>query len=79
MADAIFFRFYFAFALAMLKLSAAMRESYLLWLKLTMHFVIWVLFFVGIIKSQMARGYRPVSNEIEQKFSPKGKKGVFNL
>jgi hypothetical protein len=25
----------------------------------------------------MARGYRPVFNEMEQKFSPKGKSGVF--
>jgi hypothetical protein len=30
-------------------------------------------------KKKMARGYRPVSNEMEQKFSPKGKIGVFNL
>jgi len=27
----------------------------------------------------MARDYRPVSNEMEEKFSPKGKIGVFNL
>jgi hypothetical protein len=79
MAYAIFFASISFFALVMLKLSAAIRESYLLWLKLTMHFVIWVLFFAGVIKSKMARGYRPVSNEMEQKFSPIGKKGVFNL
>ena len=55
------------FALARLQLSAAILESHLLWLKLTMHFVIWVLFLEGVIKSKIARDYRPISNEIEQK------------